>query len=97
MYNTAEEFSTGKSYASGELTMYQGNLYRFIASHSAGEWNDAQAEPVDPQLMNEIDAIITITNEVIHSIEYAASIVNAVSLIAGTRYKYVITNARDPR
>lgn len=35
----ADEFSTSTTYAIDDLVIYQGVLYRFIAAHSAGDWN----------------------------------------------------------
>ena len=45
--NVAENFSTAKAYAAGDLVLYGGILYRFTTSHSAGAWNAAQAAAVD--------------------------------------------------
>ena len=43
----APTFSTSQAYGVGEYVMYQGALYRFTASHSAGAWNSAEVVEVD--------------------------------------------------
>jgi len=35
----AEEFSTSKAYAVGDMVMHEGTLYKFTAAHTAGAWN----------------------------------------------------------
>lgn len=35
----AEEFSTSKAYAVGDMVMREGTLYKFTAAHTAGAWN----------------------------------------------------------
>lgn len=40
--NTAEEFSTSKTYAKGDIVLYDGNLYEFTTAHSVGSWNSSQ-------------------------------------------------------
>jgi len=42
----AEDFSTSKTYAIGDLAIYQGDLYKCIAAHT-GAWNDAHFERID--------------------------------------------------
>lgn len=42
----AEEFSTSKAYAVGDMVMYDSKLYKFKTAHSAGVWNVAQVDAV---------------------------------------------------
>lgn len=39
-------FEDAKEYAVGDFVTYNGELYKFIAAHSAGEWNEAHVQPV---------------------------------------------------
>lgn len=41
-YYIAENFSNSKSYAAGEIVIYDGILYRFIVNHAAGDWNSSE-------------------------------------------------------
>ena len=50
--NTAEEFSTNKAYAKGDIVLYDGNLYEFTTAHSAGSWNSSQV--IQTNLGNKI-------------------------------------------
>ena len=50
--NTAEEFSTSKAYAKGDIVLYDGNLYEFTTAHSAGSWNSSQV--IQTNLGNKI-------------------------------------------
>ena len=42
--STAEAFSTSKSYAVGDYCFYGGDLYKCIASKSAGAWSPTEFE-----------------------------------------------------
>lgn len=42
-FATAAAFSTSNTYNVGDKVTYNGGLYVFVASHSAGAWNDAHA------------------------------------------------------
>ena len=50
----AEEFSTSKAYAVGDMVMYDSKLYKFKTAHSAGAWNNTQVDAisVDDELLN---------------------------------------------
>lgn len=41
----APEFSASTAYEAGETVMYNGSLYKFTSNHSAGAWDDNDAEP----------------------------------------------------
>lgn len=41
-----EQFSATKAYSIGDYVTYEVNVFRFIANHSAGEWNPNECEPV---------------------------------------------------
>ena len=43
--NFAPEFSTGTSYAVGDIVTYEGVLYECTTTHSAGAWNSAHFTP----------------------------------------------------
>lgn len=65
----AEEFSTSKAYAVGDMVMYDSKLYKFKTAHSAGAWNVAQVDAVSvnneiSSLSNDLSEIITSTVEV---------------------------------
>jgi len=40
--NIAQQFSTSNDYVTGDYVIYSGDLYRFIADHSAGSWDSAE-------------------------------------------------------
>lgn len=42
----ADNFSTDQIYSVGDYVVYQGNLFRFTAAHSAGAWNENHVELV---------------------------------------------------
>lgn len=93
----AEDFKTYRIYAAGFLVLYNGILYRFIVEHSAGPWNPAQVEPVDQGSEQIITRLIAAADNAIKETAYADTVVFAPSMIERTRYKYVLTNAQDPR
>lgn len=61
----AEEFSTSKAYAVGDLVMYDSKLYKFKTAHSAGAWNVAQVDAVSVN-----DEISSLSNELKDSVDY---------------------------
>ena len=44
--NIAENFNNSLNYEVGDYVYYNDKLYRFVLSHSAGEWSYTQVEPV---------------------------------------------------
>lgn len=42
----AEEFLTNKTYAINQYVLYEGDLYKFIVAHNAGNWDDSQVRQV---------------------------------------------------
>lgn len=38
---STEAFDAAKAYAVGDFVTYSGGLYKFIAAHAVGAWNDA--------------------------------------------------------
>ena len=95
--NVATEFSTGVSYAVDDLVLYGGILYKFTSNHTAGAWNQSQVTPVDNSKEKQITRILAGMDNAEKAADYADTVVFASSQIAGTRYKYVLTNAPDPR
>ena len=95
--NVAENFSTAKAYAAGDLVLYGGILYRFTTSHSAGAWNAAQAAAVDSGTEQELTRILAGADNAEDATAYAATVKFEPEQIAGTRYKYILTDAPDPR
>ena len=57
----AEEFSTSKAYAVGDMVMYDSKLYKFKTAHSAGAWNVAQVDTVS--VNDEISSLSNDLNE----------------------------------
>ena len=41
-----EDFSISKNYSAGQYCIYNGDLYRFTADHSAGAWSGSDATQV---------------------------------------------------
>lgn len=97
MGREARDFSTTRAYAAGDLVMYGGVLYRFTASHSAGAWTGSDAAAVDQSVEQELTRIMAGADNARKATAYAGTVVFAPSQISGTRYKYVFTNADDPR
>jgi hypothetical protein len=93
----ARDFSTGTNYAKGNLCMYGGILYRFTAAHPAGAWTGSDVEEVDNTTEQELTRILAGINNAEKAADYADTVVFAPSQIEGTRYKYILTNAPDPR
>ena len=48
-----DDFVTNKSYAVGELCLYQGLEYRFTSAHSAGAWNSSQVASTGYSVFSE--------------------------------------------
>lgn len=42
----ADAFSATEAYAAGDIVVYSGGLYRFIAAHAAGAWNGIDVEEI---------------------------------------------------
>ena len=97
MGREARAFSSSRAYAAGDLVLYGGVLYQFTSAHSAGAWTGSDAAAVDSTEEQEITRILAGMDNAERATEYAGTIVFAPSQIKETRYKYVLTNAADPR
>lgn len=93
----AREFSTSKSYSAGDMVIYGGVLYRFISAHSAGTWDESETEKVDSNAEQTLSRILAGMDNAEKATEYAGTVIFDISQIEGTRYKYIFTNAQDPR
>lgn len=93
----AREFSTSQAYAVGDLVIYGGRLYKFIAQHSAGAWNSAQATEVDDVLEQDLSRIFTAMDNAEKASDFANTVIFEPVNITGNRYKFELTNAPDPR
>lgn len=88
----AAAFSTSKSYAAGDYVLYEGILYRFTVSHSAGAWNAEQVVAVDDGIGTIVNAIVKATKELTDEISLYERAVFEPEQITGDRYKYVLTS-----
>lgn len=97
MGREAREFSAAKAYAAGDLVLYGGVLFEFTAAHAAGAWNGNDAQAVDSSTERDITRILTGMSNAEKAAAFAETLVFEPGLITGTRYKYTLTNADDPR
>ena len=97
MGQEAREFSSSTAYASGDFVLYEGMLYKFTAAHSAGAWTGSDVAAFDDDTDQELTRILAGMDNAEKATAYAGTVVFEPSLIEGTRYKYVLTNAPDPR
>lgn len=95
--NVAAEFNTGWTYEANDLTLYNGALYRFTSAKTTGAWDSSKVTAVDNQTESDITRILAGMDNAEKASDYADTVVFEPVLIAGTRYKYVLTNAPDPR
>lgn len=97
--NVAAQFSTSSAYAVGDLALYDGNLFRFTSSHSAGSWNPAHVSAVDggTDVQRELTRILSGMDNADKAADYADTVVFAPEQISGTRFRYFLTDAADPR
>ena len=95
--NVAAEFNTGWTYAVNDLALYGGNLYRFTSAKTAGAWDSSKVTAVDDLKEEQITRILAGMDNAEAASDYADTIVFAPTQIKETRYKYVLTNAPDPR
>ena len=95
--NVAAEFSTSTAYAVNDLVLYGGVLYKFTSAHTAGAWNSSQVTAVDSSTEQQITRILAGMDNAEKATEYAGTVVFEPDQIVGTRYKYVFTDAPDPR
>ena len=54
--NDIPEFDSTKNYSTNDFVMYSDRLYKFIETHSAGEWNPNHVQ--ETNLINEIDDMV---------------------------------------
>ena len=97
MGQEAREFSSSQAYAAGDIVLYGGVLYKFTATHSAGAWTGSDAAKVDDSTEQDVTRIVAGAYNAQMATEYAGTVVFAPTMIEGTRYKYVLTDAPDPR
>lgn len=96
MGKEAKKFSGLTSYAVGDLCLYGGVLYAFITSHQ-GAWNSDHVQIYDDNYNAKISRIIDGAEAATKATQYANTIVMEMQQITGTRYRYTLTNAADPR
>ena len=92
MARSATYFNSSTTYAAGDLCIYAGMLYIFTSAHS-GAWNAADVQNYDDNFERDYNRIITGMNRAEADTRYANSMVFEESLIEGTRYRYIISNA----
>ena len=104
MSNSAADFSTSTAYTAGDLCLYGGKLYIFTSSHSAGAWDDDDAEAYDKSLEaydksleGDINRVLAGYNNAMNAAGFVDTVVFGMSQVTGTRYKFTATNAADPR
>ena len=97
MGKEARNFSTATAYSIDDLVLYNGKLYQFIQNHSAGAWDPDDVIPFDTEIQQQIERILTAYDNAEKSADFVETVVFEESLIEGTRYKYIFTNAADPR
>lgn len=95
--NVAAEFSTSTAYAIGDLVLRDGYLYKFTSAHTAGAWNWNQVSAVDDLMEQKLERILAGKDAAEKASDYADTVVFSPTQMTGTRYKYVLTNAPDPR
>lgn len=96
MGKEARKFSGLTAYAAGDLCLYGGALYAFTTAHQ-GAWNASHVKMVDDNYGAKISRIIFGAEAATKATQYANTIEMEMTLITGTRYKYTLTNAADPR
>lgn len=97
MSNSAADFSTSTAYTAGDLCLYEGKLYIFTSSHSAGAWDDGDVEAFDRSLEKDINRVIAGYNNALNAAGFVDTVVFGMAQVTGTRYKFTATNAADPR
>lgn len=95
--NVAAEFNTGWTYAINDLTLYGGILYRFTSAKTAGAWDSSKATAVDSSIAQQLTRILAGMDNADKAADYGDTVVFEPVQITGTRYRYVLTNAPDPR
>ena len=91
------EFSALVNYAKDDLTMYGGKLYRFTSAHNAGAWTGSDVEEVDHSKEADITRILSGMDNAEKATAYAGTVKFIPAIVAGTRNKYILTDAPDPR
>lgn len=97
MAEVAMEFSTESYYSAGDLVIYGGVLYQFTESKSAGAWDPEKVKTFDQNPEIIVSEILAASDNAEKAILFYQSIVLSPQQIEGTRYKYIWTNAPDPR
>lgn len=59
-----DTFSSSKNYYTGEYVIYNGNVWKFTETHSAGNWNGSDATQVS--VYSELENLMTSENETVH-------------------------------
>ena len=93
----ARDFSSGINYGVGDLALKDGILYVFTSQHSAGAWDADDVAEYDTNEINELTRILAGMDNAVKATEYVGTIKLIPSIIEGTRYKYILTDAPDPR
>lgn len=94
----ARKFETTQAYAAGDLVLYGGRLYRFTSSKSAGAWNSSKVTAVDNGIISDVSRILNGMDRAEKATAFVENtLVFSAEQITGTRYKYILTSAADPR
>lgn len=97
MGEEARNFSTSTNYAAGDLCLYNGVLYAFTQTHSAGAWDENDVEKVDKGTEEQIARMIAALDNARKATAYVNTLVFEPVYLYATKYKYSFTNAPDPR
>ena len=92
MGKVARDFSTTVNYSIGDICLYDGILYEFISSHSAGAWNFAHVKLYDDNLTQIWETALEANESLRHSLSFADSLVFDTQLIGTARYKFILLN-----
>lgn len=88
MVNVAREFSTAQNYQTGDLVIFEGVLFKFVSTHSAGAWNQNQVTAVDSNTEQLITLVLGAYNRAVAAVAYAGRVSFSETQISGSRYKY---------
>lgn len=80
LYNmNSDEFSPATTYSIGDYCIYEGKLYKFTTTHSAGEWNNSHVTRVN--LTNELKSKANFAKEILYYSSQTVSITNDAQII----------------
>ncbi len=93
----ARNFDPTTNYTVNDLCLYEGYLYIFTSAHPAGEWDPLDVSMYDDAGIAMIMELITGREDYSEEAAYAETIVYDTEQIRETRYRFIFTNAADPR